>query len=343
MTSKERVITALKRQPHDRVPWIEGVVGNKLASIVCGESINVDWAVASDGITPVQAGAELAKGQKKINKVFGKDNINFNAFAPIFAHRKKFADGSSVVGEGIIKTRNDFKKYFNLPAVDDKTFVKSAKEFIACKEDYCSIAAIRLGIGATLISMGIEGFSYAMADDVELIKEIHESYANWTKGIIPMLEEIGFDCFWAFDDIAFNPGPIFPISFYEKEILPAEKEITKTFSVPFITHSDGNMMPLLGLWVKLGQNAIHPIQADVMDIYKVREKLPEDTAIVGNIDMNLLVNGTPSEIDALIKERMEKLKPSNNYLISSSNSLTDDMKPENIKAMIGAIDKYGWY
>lgn len=343
MTSRERVITALKGEEHDRVPWIEGIVGDGIASKICGQTINVDWSVAPDGL-PVKSGGELAEEQKKVCRVFGKDNINYNAFAPIFAYKMEKLDGSPViVGDGMIKSEADFEKYFKLPPVDDDTFIQNAKEFIEHKDDYCAIAAVRFGIGATLLSMGIEGFSYAMVDNPDLIRAVHGGYAKWTQDLIPILENIGFDVIWAFDDVAFDSGPIFSPTFYEKEILPVERNVAEKITIPFITHSDGDMNKLLDMWTELGQNAIHPIQPNVMDIYEVRKKLPDNIGIVGNIDMDLLAGGTPNQIEDLIVDRFEKLKPTQNYLISSSNSLTDNMKEENVRAMIKAIEKYGYY
>ena len=181
MTSRERVLAALRHESVDRVPWIEGIVGNGIASAVCGQTINVDWSVAPDGF-PRQAGADLAEEQKKVNAVLGKDNINFSAFAPIFCHKlEKSDDGSPVlVGDGMIKTREDLS-LFKLPSPGDSGFLDNATEFIAHKDDYCAIACVRLGIGATLLSMGIEAFSYAMADDPDLIVTIHDAYADWSE------------------------------------------------------------------------------------------------------------------------------------------------------------------
>jgi len=182
-----------------------------------------------------------------------------------------------------------------------------------------------------------------MADDAELIRMVHNAYADWTRRAIPLLEDVGFDVIWAFDDVAFNSGPILPPSFYEKEILPVEREVAKSISVPFITHSDGNMTPLLEAWLTLDQDAIHPIQPDVMDIDQVKEKYGDRVAIIGNIFMDDLVNKEPADIDEQVKERIERIGKGGGYVISSSNSLTDNMKVENVKAMIDAIDKYGWY
>jgi hypothetical protein len=241
------------------------------------------------------------------------------------------------VGDGMIRTREDFGRLFRLPSPDDGGFVANARQFIAHKEYYCACACVRLGIGATLLSMGLEAFSYAMADDPGLITEIHDAYAGWTERVVPVLEEIGFDVIWAFDDVAFNSGPVFSPAFYAEHILPVERRVAAACTRPLITHSDGNMTPLLDTWLDLGQQAIHPIQPDVMDIEVVKRTWGERVALVGNVFMDDLVHRTPGEIRAQVRRRIETIGRGGGYLISSSNSLTDDMRPENVLAMRDAI------
>lgn len=341
MTEKERVIAALRHEPVDRIPWIEGIVENGIASKVCNEVINVDWSVAPDGF-PTTPGDILAEEQKKVNRVLGKANIQFSAFAPIFAHKmEKSSDGSPVlVGDGMIKTREDFEKLFKLPQPSDSSFIGNARKFIQHKDEYCACACVRLGIGATLLSMGIEAFSYAMADDPQLIVDIHDAYADWTAEVVPILEDIGFDVIWAFDDVAFNSGPVFSPEFYSKFILPKEKKVVNTFTKPLITHSDGDMTKLLDIWLELGQDGIHPIQPDVMDIREVKRKYGKKVCIVGNVFMDDLVHKNQEDIDTLVGSLIEDIGRENGYIISSSNSLTDNMKPENIIAIRDAISKY---
>ncbi|MFH1477121.1 MAG: uroporphyrinogen decarboxylase family protein [Verrucomicrobiota bacterium] len=344
MTPRKRVITALERKIPDRVPWIEGIVGNGIASAVCKEPINVDWSVAPDGFSKMP-GNVLAEEQKKVNRLLGKDNINFCAFAPIFAHKMAPADDGSpvLVGDGMIRTRRDFETLFKLPSAETADFVRNAKTFIAHKDEYCAMACVRLGIGATLLSMGLEAFSYAMADDPQLIVDVHDAYADWTAKIVPILEDIGFDAIWAFDDVAFNSGPVFNPNFYRRHILPKERAIVQKFSKPLITHSDGNMTPLLDAWLELGQQAIHPLQPDVMDIHAVKARYGGRVCLVGNISMADLVDKQPADIMAQARERIETIGQGGGYILSSSNSLTDDMKPENILAMRAALRQYGQY
>jgi len=342
MKPVERVLAALRHQPVDRTPWIEGIVQNGIATAVCGEPIAVDWSVAPDGF-PQQSGAALAEEQKKVNRVLGKDNLQFSAFAPIFAHKMTRAtDGSPVlVGDGMIRTRADLERTFRLPSPEDRGFVANARAFIAHKDDYCACACVRLGIGATLLSMGLEAFAYAMADDPQLVAEIHAAYADWTARVVPVLEDIGFDVIWAFDDVAFNSGPVFSPAFYRAHILPKERAVARGFTLPLITHSDGDMTPLLPDWLTLGQAAIHPIQPDVMDIAQVKQRYGQRVCLVGNIAMDDLVHAAPDDIFAQVRARIDTIGRGGGYIVSSSNSLTDDMKPENVLAIRAAIAASG--
>ncbi len=340
MTSRERVLAALRREIPDRVPWMEGIVDDTLAGKLCGEKIEVNWDIAPDG-TPVASGAYLAEQQKKVCLALGKDNINYNAFAPVYAGKTSL-EGVVVVGEGLVHTRDDLD-LMQFPDMDAPGFFDSAEEFIAHKDDYCAVACIRLGIGATIMTMGLEAFSYAMADDLDLIVEIMELYADWTIRIAPRLAEIGFDIFWAFDDVAFNSGPMFSPDFYRDTVLPIQQKAAAALQLPLIAHSDGDMTPILDDWLTMGQVAIHPIQPDVMDIELLKTEYGDRICLVGNIFMDDLVYEEPADIQAQVRARIGKIGADGGYIISSSNSLTVDMKVENVRAMSEAIRLYGPY
>ena len=340
MTSRERVLSALRRDIPDRVPWMEGIVDDSLAGKLCGEKIRVNWDIAPDG-TPVASGAELAEMQKKVCRALGKDNINWNAFAPVYAGRTSM-EGVVIVGEGLVHTQDDLK-LMQFPNMDAPGFFDSAAEFIAHRDDFCAVAAIRLGIGATIMTMGLQAFSYAMADDPDLIVQIMQMYADWTIRIAPRLAELGFDIFWAFDDVAFNSGPMFSPEFYRETVLPIQREAAEALELPLICHSDGDMTPVLDDWLSIGQVAIHPIQPDVMDINQVKADYGDRICLVGNIFMDDLVHKTPQEITAQVRDRIEQIGAGGGYIISSSNSLTADMKVENVRAMSAARQRYGTY
>ena len=76
MTPRERVLAALKHEPVDRIPWIEGIVGNGIASAVCGEAVNVD-EMSSGRYLPegLVAGCRLLRDVQKDAVITYKDVV----------------------------------------------------------------------------------------------------------------------------------------------------------------------------------------------------------------------------------------------------------------------------
>ena len=66
--------------------------------------------------------------------------------------------------------------------------------------------------------------------------------------------------------------------------------------------------------------------------------------VLGNIDCRtLLVNDTEEEVEETVKETIEKAAPGGGYIITSSNSIHPNVRPENYVAMVEASHKYGVY
>ena len=57
----------------------------------------------------------------------------------------------------------------------------------------------------------------------------------------------------------------------------------------------------------------------------------------------LLPNGTPEEIEADVKAKIEALGPGGGYMVAPAHILQGDTPPENVEAMIAAVRKYGVY
>jgi len=113
---------------------------------------------------------------------------------------------------------------------------------------------------------------------------------------------------------------------------------------PWIFHSDGNLFPILDGLVTLGMSAIHPVQPAAMDIKKLKDQYGDRVCIVGNIDLDYtLPTGTAEEVEAEVKDRLERIGEGGGYIISSANSITNYCKPENVQVMADTIRKYGHY
>ena len=210
--------------------------------------------------------------------------------------------------------------------------------------DYALYYRTRMGCAGVLNSMGLEGFSYALVDDVGLVTDLMEIYAEWAIELLDKTHNIGFDFVWFSDDIAFKSGPMFSPEAFRAIFLPAMDNIRKHVRLPWVYHSDGNLMPVLDDLLSLGMNGLNPIEPGAMDIEEMKKKYGHKICLIGNIDLHYtLTQGTQAEVEKEVKERIEKIGKDGAYIIASSNSITDYCRLENVLAFRDAVIRYRDY
>ena len=239
----------------------------------------------------------------------------------------------------LLQERGDLSKMV-FPDADDERFYEPAKAFLAsAPKDLAVGVCTDLAAGAALASMGVEGFAYALADDPDFAAEVFMRYGEWSAKVHRNLCRLGFDFIWSGGDIAFNTGPFFSPEVFREYILPAMKRSAAEITVPWIYHSDGNLNPILDDLLSLGMNGLHPFEPGGMDILKTKQKYGARLCVVGNVNIDLLARGTPTEVEKETTRILETLAPLGGHILSSSNSLAFYVQPENLRAMMRSVAK----
>ncbi len=325
MNSRERVLTALRREQPDRVPWIEGGVDPPMERKLVGKDDYLQVEVAD---------------------ALGLDNLIAQFVPPLMVEYEEH-DGINYVREPLIRTRADLDR-LDLSSPESLGLFRDAEELVRRNAGKRAVAAkMRLGVSPTLLSMGLDNFSYALADDPGLIDKVMRRYADWTIDILERLPEVGTDYIWTFDDMAYRSGPMFSPKVLREVFMPHMRRVADAIhatGLPWIFHSDGDLKPFLEDLLSLGMQGMHPFEPGPMDIEAMKTQIGDRVALAGNIDLHYtLTMGTPEEVDAEVKRRIEVVGKGGGYLISSANSLTSYCKVENVYAMRDAIRKYGAY
>lgn len=334
MTSRERVLCAMRCEQPDMVPWIEEVVDRRAVYPLMGkrpESI-------VDGVHDVRTAEE----EKEISTFLGRDNITFNAIAPEFCDKTLGADGVYYYGRGHIRTEADLGLLQLPDPARDGTF-QAAERFLAQKGDFAACAVSRLGLASTYLSLGMQNFFTQVIENPPFVLAVLKKYTQWAKAVLPRLCRMGFDFLWICDDIAYKTGPMISPAMYRNLFLPHLKEVAEAITIPWLCHSDGNLLPLMEDWLRLGQSAINPIEPQAMDIRHVKAVYGRRVCIVGNIDVDLLAQGTPAQVAAAVKACIRDLAPGGGYILASGNSIPSYAKPENVQAMADAFKQYRDY
>jgi len=191
-------------------------------------------------------------------------------------------------------------------------------------------------------------FLEAMATDPELVKRYMEVTTRGVIGQIHAQAKLGVDGFTGGNDWAFKTGPVFSIRFLRNLIAPYLKRIVDTIhslGLKYIKHIDGDIRTHLPVLVdEVGIDGLHSIEPDAnMDIVALKRRYRGRLTLLGNLDCDLLVRGTPAQIDTTVFELMRQVAPGGGYIFSTANSVLMDVPLQNLEAMLNAARRYGQY
>jgi uroporphyrinogen decarboxylase len=336
MNSRERVLTTLKGEEPDRVPYFELGIDRALAQRLMG------WGEPSSQAADLDTNIYSVEEARAVASFLKMDNIFYVLRAPVYAEKVPGMDGRLFYGEGLIKNPSDLVKII-LPDPYDDTLYREAEEFAKQKEDFACCIITRIGIFPTILSMGIETFSIALYEDRSFIEAVLDAYCSWTEVMAERACQLGFDIFVSTDDMAFKSAPYFSPQVFRDLVLPWYQRISQKITLPWIVHSDGNILPFLPDLMSVGISGLHPNEKGAMDIREVKRNYGRKVCLLGNVDLNILGNGTPDEVEREVKELIRDIGPGGGYMVTSGNSLAGYLIPENVIALSRAVQKYGSY
>ena len=339
MTSRERVLATLEGRLPDRIPWMEMFIDNNVGSALFGHDnfFKANYSQKQDY-------PGMVRLPPAIRDVIPLDNICYDLAPPRFAETKK-VDNQDQVVEGLIKVHDDIKFLDKLPDPDQEEIYRTAEDFLnKYKKDSAALLVVRTGVSNTYLSMGIENFCMSTITQPDLVKEIMWRFNEWSVKVIKNAQELPFDVFFVPDDIAFGTNPMISQSAFQEFCAPVMKNAFDVMKLPIIYHSDGNILPLLGDIIDLGVDAIANFEPSAIDIEEIKRSYGDKITLMGNIDLHYtLTQGTPEETANEVERRIKIIGDGGRYILSSSNSLPNYVKIENVRAMAKALLDFGFY
>lgn len=166
-------------------------------------------------------------------------------------------------------------------------------------------------IGVMRNLLGVEHFSYLLADDYDLYVEIADTLCNLcyqvAERILSFDIKIDYAHFW--EDICFKNGPLVIPSVFEEVIAPHYKKTTDLLhkhGVKIVSvDCDGKIDALVPIWLKNGVNTMFPIEVGTWEasIAPWREKYGKELRGVGGMDKRVF-----AQDKAAIDREIERLK-----------------------------------
>lgn len=336
MSSRERVLAALACQEPDRVPFFELGIDPLLAAKLMG------WEGPNSGVIDMDARKHTVAEMKALAAYLRLDNIAISVRAPVYCERIPGQDGRLFYGDGLIKTEADLDKV-RLPDPYDDRLYESAAELVRNKGDFAACLTTRIGIFPALLSMGMEAFSVALYENRRFLETMLDIYFGWTEVVAERVCQMGFDVFVSTDDHAFKSGLFLSPAVWRELIIPRYQRVARKITIPWVMHSDGNIMGIVDDLIGLGIRGLHPNEKGAMDIRYMKRTYGKRICLLGNVDLNLLGIGTAEEVDTEVRDLIRDIGPGGGYMVASGNSLASYLNPTNVLAMSNAVQKYGVY
>ena len=334
MTSRERVLAALRLEKPDRVPYVEIGVDPAVADQLLGRA-------GRDGApVMIEQNERSVEEEKALARAMCRDNIAYVLRAPVFADRVPGKDGRMFYAEGQIRTRDDLAR-MELPDPRSDELYRELEEFVAGKEEFALFVVTRMGFFPAVLSMGMERFFVGIHDDRAFVEEVMDRYTDWTAAVAERVCRMGIDVFVSTDDLAWKQGPMISPAVFGELVMPRFRRVAEKVTKPWILHSDGNIVPLIEEFASLGISGLHALEPEALDIREVKRRWGKRLCLVGNVSLVTLGRGSPEEVEAEARGLIEDLGRDGGYMLSSSNSITSYVPVENARAMCRAVQSQG--
>jgi uroporphyrinogen-III decarboxylase len=78
-------------------------------------------------------------------------------------------------------------------------------------------------------------------------------------------------------------------------------------------------------------------------MFRAKEILGDRACLAGNVPISLLCAGSPSEVEDYCKKLIQVCGKNGGFILTTSTTGYGETKPQNVKAMIDSVEKYGRY
>lgn len=337
MTSQERVLAAIRRQPVDRVPIVEFLIDPRVAAKAVPGCLDPADCMDKLGMDAVACGARFqqieARGTEHWVDEWG---VLYQRGPEALDHPVK----------GPIETWDDLRRYtppdpqtpHRLGALPD--LVKRYKGHRAI------LFHQRAAFMWSAYLHGIENLLMDLLAEPDFANALMDMVLEANIALARRAIRAGADVIVLGDDYAANQGPMMSPAVFDAMLQPRLKKMVDVIheeGALAVKHSDGNLYPILESIARSGADGLNPIEPIAnMDLKTTKARVGDRMALIGNVDCgHLLPFGTPEQVRETVRQCMRDAAPSGGYLLSSSNSIHSSCKPENLVAMVQAGLEFG--
>jgi len=381
VSSRERVLTCLNHEQPDRVPIIIGTSNTtsmkllpyqglkKLLGVETETQFIYDWPELGT-VLPDEAILQRLHGDARgVLDRYPQWLYDRNkARPPHDPFIDDWGSGQREVSPGQwspainpmreAKTLDEIDKY-PWPDMDDPTRVAHVKQEagkLAEQGQYAIIGTpwLLFPLERAFAMQGMDKFLLNLGRNPEFAQVLLKKIASLCKTLMGhFLDAAGdnLDIIKIGDDLGTQNSLLMSPKMYRQYLKPIHADyisfIKERTKAKVFFHTDGDVFNLVPDFIEIGVDILNPIQTSagkMANIQELKTLYGDQLTFCGAVDTHhILPMGTQEEVRAEVKRVINIMAPGGGYMLASVHTIMDDVSPENILAMVDAVEEFGSY
>jgi uroporphyrinogen decarboxylase len=382
MTSRERVLTAMDHAQPDRIPLVIGVsnaTGIKMKpyrgikdiiGVQAPDDYIYDWPELGTAAIDEATMRRLHSDVRGVLDLEPAEVRKRNSERdPHSDYVDSWGSGQTEIGPDDwfpsvhplpqARTAADLDAYEGWPDMSDPSriaHVRATARRLAEDKQFAIMATpwLLFPLERAYAMQGMETFLLNMAMDADFARALLEKIAACCKQLMgPFLDELGdnVDIIKIGDDLGTQKSLMISPNMYRDILKPVHADfisfIKARTNAKIFFHSDGDVVPLIEDFIEMGVDILNPIQTSagsMSDLPALKKRFGKDIVFCGGIDTHrILPFGSVAEVRQEVRRVMQILGPGGGCMIGAVHTIMNDVPPENVLAMVDAVEEFGRY
>jgi uroporphyrinogen decarboxylase len=373
MTSRERVLTALRHQEPDRVPLdlggattgIEVEAYDRLKTLLGFQSQTRTFV--RDHVEVDEALLERFGVDTRYVRVGGPRGYRVqvdadNSYLDIWGTRWQKPPSSlywDMVGHPIAEPTMEALKQYRWPDPHDPGRTDGLRQRAKTLLDTTEYAVVLDVTGFGVFEQGwalrgFENFYMDLAAEPRFAEALMQGVADYQIALYDrVLAEVGpsVHVVMVAEDLGAQDSPLISPDTYRRMIKPVQKRvwqfIKSRIDALLFLHSCGSIRKFIPDLIELGVDILNPVQVAAADMDPAelkREFGKEITFWGGGCDtQNVLTFGTPDDVEREVRHRIAALAPGGGFVFNQIHNIQPQVPAANILRMFEAVHRHGTY
>jgi len=196
-------------------------------------------------------------------------------------------------------------------------------------------------------AVGTETLLIAMMEEPEWVTDMFETYLDMNIKLYDVLWEEGIrpdSIFW-YDDMGYKQNQFFSLNTYRELLAPYHKRAidwAHNHGIYAHLHSCGDVRPLVPELVKMGLDALNPLEVKAgMDPIALKKEFGDKLVLHGGL--NAVLWDSPDEVYAEMERMIPVLKKDGGFIFSSDHSIPNSVSLADFKGIVAKAKELGKY